>query len=154
MQVIVATVSSRLLILRRVAFFFPLFNCDETLSIRGMGYYALPGLTWTTSGVRAIDLREDLRIYLRVACVAPAPLSTGACALPCKNAMAMLVGTPLIRTILHVTGASVPGYRKRQRNIVVKALFSSSSGILIELKYAMVTVFFIGITADEAASIS
>lgn len=71
-----------------------------------MGYYALAGFTWVTSRVRAIDLREDLRILLRVACVALAPLSTGACALPHEDAME-IVGTPLIGTILYVMGASV-----------------------------------------------
>lgn len=98
MQVIVATVSSRLLILRCDLPSFPLFACDEILPVRGMGYYALLGLTWSTSGARAIDLR----IYLRVACVA-APLSTGACALPRENAMAM-VGTSLIGTIISCNG--------------------------------------------------
>lgn len=73
-----------------------------------MGYYALPGLTWTTSGVRAIDLQEDLRIYLHVACVAPAPLSIGACALPCEDAIWQWWELPLSEPFSHVTGASVP----------------------------------------------
>jgi len=104
MQVIVATVSSRLLILRCVAFSFT-HDKINPLDMRFIThcYQVSLGNKWSSHD----RFTRRLRIYLRVACVAPAPLSTGACALPRENAMAM-VGTPLIRTILYVTGANVP----------------------------------------------
>lgn len=126
MQVIVATVSNRLLILRCVSFFDSL--ATKPYSMPRTSYYALPGLTWATSGVRAIDFWEDLRIH--VACVAPAPLSTGACALPRKNMMAM-VGIPLIRTILHNRS------KYSQINVIVKESFLPVRNVSVGLKYRM-----------------
>lgn len=79
--------------LAHLGILFVLFlpSCSQTKTLRSMGYYALAGRTWSQ---RADRFARGFASTPTCACVAPAPLSTGACALPREDAMA-IVGLPL-----------------------------------------------------------
>lgn len=143
MQVIVATVSSRLLILGCFLFFFRF--AKKTL-VTG---YGLLRTSRSHLGNERIDSREDLESEYTYVCVRGSCPSLSWCMRATLRGRDGDSGTPLIGTILYITGATASRTSNKYRR-----KGSPSKRRRIEIWIAVVTVFFIEIIADEPASIS